>query len=223
MSVVFIISKVVNYSLKTIIFKTIASLFFVALGIVNMALNPNGPFLFKLFTVLGLFFGMLGDLLLGFKYITTKTKNIWILAGMFSFAFGHICYILGLFLGFYTKGEYLFLMLPFITATVISALYLLIAPRLGVDFGKMTAFGIFYLLCLTTMVSAAIYMTVLHSFLVPSLIMFLVGALNFIASDFMLTGAYFKPGQRSKPYMAIYSVFYYVAQFVIAFSIYFLV
>ena len=59
-SVIFIVSKVTNYSLKTIIFKTIASLFFVALGIVDFCLNKDGYFLFKLFTVLGLFFGMLG-------------------------------------------------------------------------------------------------------------------------------------------------------------------
>jgi hypothetical protein len=38
----------------------------------------------------------------------------------------------------------------------------------------------------------------------------------------MLTGAYFKAGKRSKPYMAIYSVFYYIAQFLIAFSLFFL-
>ncbi len=223
MSVIFIVSKVINYSLKTIIFKTIASLIFVALGIVCFCLNPNGPFLFKLFTVLGLFFGMLGDLLLGFKYITTKTKNIWILAGMFAFAFGHISFILALFLGFYVQGQVLYAILPFVTSFVISGLYLIFAPKLGINFGKMLPFGIFYLLCLTSMVSTALYMNILHGFSIVTLVMFFIGALNFIASDFMLTGAYFKPGKRSKPYMAIYSVFYYVAQFVIAFSIFFLV
>ncbi len=221
MSVIFIISKVTNYSLKTIILKTIASLFFVALGIVCICLNQNGPFLFKLFIVLGLFFGMLGDVLLGFKYITTKTKNIWILAGMFAFAIGHICYILGLFLGYYVKGEVLFAILPFVTAIVISSIYMVVAKKVGISFGKMLAFGLFYLACLTSMVSTALYMNILHKFTVTALVMFLVGAVNFIASDFMLTGAYFKPGKRSKPYMAIYSVFYYVAQFVIAFSIFF--
>ncbi len=223
MSVVFIISKVTNYSLKTIIFKTIASLFFVALGILGLCLNSKGPFLFKLFIVLGLFFGMLGDLLLGFKYITTMTKNFWILAGMFAFAFGHICYVLGLFFGFYVSGKVLFAILPFVTALVIMALYLIVARKVGIKFGKMTPFGIYYLLCLTSMFSSALYMTALHGFTVTTLIMFFVGAINFIASDFMLTGAYFKPGKRSKPYMAIYSVFYYVAQFIIAFSIFFLI
>jgi hypothetical protein len=54
------------------------------------------------------------------------------------------------------------------------------------------------------------------------LVLFFIGAIFFAASDSMLTGAYFKAGKRSKPYMAIYSVFYYIAQFLIAFSLFFL-
>ena len=49
-----------------------------------------------------------------------------------------------------------------------------------------------------------------------------VGAICFATSDFMLTGAYFKAGQRSKAYMATYSVCYYIAQFAIAFSLFFI-
>ena len=77
MSSVFIMSKVTNYSLKTIIFKTIASLFFVALGIYLFITVP-GHFVYKLLVMLGLIFGMLGDVLLGFKYITHGlVKKIW--------------------------------------------------------------------------------------------------------------------------------------------------
>ena len=224
MSIVFIVSKVINYSLKTIIFKTIASLFFVALGIVAFCLNKEGHFIFKLFTALGLFFGMLGDLLLGFKYITTKTKKIWILLGMFAFAIGHICYILGLLIDFYIPGNILFIILPFVLPVVIISIYMLVAKKVGINFGKgMLIFGLFYLYCLTTMVSSALCMAILYKFALTTLVMFFVGAVFFAASDMMLTGAYFKEGQRSKAYMATYSVFYYIAQFVIAFSILFLI
>ena len=224
MSIVFIVSKVINYSLKTIIFKTIASLFFVALGIVAFCLNKEGHFIFKLFTVLGLFFGMLGDLLLGFKYITTKTKKIWILLGMFAFAIGHICYILGLLIDFWVPGNTLFIILPFVLPVVIISIYMLVAKKVGINFGKgMLIFGLFYLYCLTTMVSSVLCMAILYKFALTTLVMFFVGAVFFAASDMMLTGAYFKEGQRSKAYMATYSVFYYIAQFVIAFSILFLI
>ena len=224
MAVVFIVSKVVNYSLKTIIFKTVASMFFVALAILIFCLHSSGHFYFKLFTVLGLFFGMLGDLLLGFKYITTKTKGFWILAGMFAFAIGHICYVTGLLIDFYIPGNPLFIILPFTLPVVYIALYMIVAKKVGINFGKgMLLFGIFYLYCLTTMVFTSICMVSLHKFAVTTLVMFFVGALCFATSDMMLTGAYFKPGQRSKAYMATYSVFYYVAQFIIAFSIFFLV
>ena len=223
MSAIFIVSKVVNYSLKTIILKTIASLFFVALGIVCFCLSGTGHFLFKLFIVLGLFFGMLGDLFLGFKYITTKTKNMWILLGMFAFLLGHVFYIVGLFVGFYVPGNELCLILPVLVPVSFICIYMIIANKVGINFGKgMIPFAISYLFCLTCMVTTALCMACLHGFSLPTLIMFFVGSVCFATSDCMLTGAYFKPGKRSGAYMATYSVFYYVAQFVIAFSLFFL-
>lgn len=224
-TVIFIVSKVTNYSLKTIIFKTIASLFFVALGILDFCLNKEGYFLFKLFTVLGLFFGMLGDAFLGFKYITSGTaKKVWILLGMFAFALGHVFYIVGVLVGFYIPGNVVFIILPFVLPIVFIGVYMLIAKKVGINFGKgMLPFGLFYLYCLSSMVFSSLCMAILHQFAMPTIVMFFVGAVFFASSDMMLTGAYFKEGQRSKAYMATYSVFYYIAQFVIAFSIFFLV
>lgn len=221
MSLLFIVSKVINYSLKTIVLKTIASLFFVALGIYCAVTTP-GSIPFKVLVNLGLFFGMLGDVLLGFKYITTRTKNIWILAGMFAFAFGHIFYVVALFVGYYVPGNPWFIVLPFLTAILISSLYMVVSRKAGINFGKMLLFGLFYLFCLTSMVSTSLYMNILHGFSLTNLTMFFIAALCFATSDFMLTGAYFKPGKRSKAYMATYSVFYYVAQFLIAFSLLYL-
>ena len=223
MSAIFIVSKVTNYSLKTIIFKTIASLFFVALGIYLVITVPDGNMAFKVLTLLGLIFGMLGDVFLGFKYITTKTKKLWILLGMFAFAAGHIFYIVSLFVGYYIPGNPLFIVLPFVTAIGISLIYFVVAKKVGIDFGsKMLPFGIFYLLCLTIMLSTSFYMALLNKFEPVTIVMFFVGASFFASSDFMLTGSYFKPGQRPKAYNAAYSVCYYIAQFVIAFSLFFL-
>lgn len=224
MSIVFMVSKVTNYSLKTIIFKTIASLFFVALGIVCFCISGADFFSFKMLTVLGLFFGMLGDVFLGFKYITTgKTKKIWILLGMFAFAIGHLLYLVGLIVGFYIPGNALYIVLSLAIPVVLVGVYMLIAYRVGIRFGKgMLPFAIFYIYCLTAMVSSSMCMAILHGFNIVTLIMFFAGAICFATSDFMLTGSYFKEGQRSKAYNAIYSVFYYAAQFIIAFSIFFL-
>ena len=222
-SAVFIASKVINYSLKTIVFKTIASLIFVALGIYCAVIIP-GHTLFKVLTLMGLIFGLLGDVLLGFKYITTKTKGFWILAGMFAFAFGHISYLTGLFIEYYVPGHWWFILLPFVTAIGIITLYMLVSKKIGINFGKgMLLFGLFYLFCLTSMVSTSFYMALLHGFSITNGVLFFIGALFFMASDFMLTGSYFLPGKRPGWYNALYSVFYYVAQFIIAFAIFFLV
>ena len=224
MSAIFIASKVINYSIKTIILKGIASLFFLAIAIVSFCLTSSGHFYFKLFTVLGLFFGLLGDIFLGFKYVTTKTKKMWILLGMFAFSFGHIFYIVALLLGFYFAGQPLYIALPFTLPIAIITIYMLVAKKAGVHFGKgMFYFALYYLYCLTCMFSSSLSMAVLYKFNSTSLILFFVGAICFAASDFMLTGAYFKDGHRSKAYMAVYSIFYYAAQFLIALSIFYLV
>lgn len=222
MSVVFIVSKVTNYSLKTIIFKTIASAFFVALAI-YLSITVEGHIPFKVLTTLGLFFGFLGDFLLGFKYITTgKAKKLWILAGMFAFAFGHISYIVGLFVEYYVAGQWWFILLPLVTAFCLSSIYMVISRKVGISFGKLLPFGLFYLACLSTMFSTSLYMAIAHGFSIVTGVMFFVGAFFFVCSDTMLTGSYFKPGQRPKWYNGLYSVFYYLAQFIIAFSLFFL-
>ena len=223
MSSIFIVSKVTNYSLKTIILKTIASLFFVALGIYCAIIVPSANTAFKVLVIMGLVFGLLGDIFLGFKYTTTKTKNIWIMLGLFAFAFGHISYLVSLFVGFYVPGNVLFAILPFVTSSIITTIFMIVSRKLGVVLStKLFPFAIFYIFCLTSMVSSAFYMCLLHKFAITTLIMFFCGAFCFMCSDFMLTGAYFKPGQRSKAYMATYSVFYYLAQFAIAFALFFL-
>lgn len=223
MSTIFIVSKVTNYSFTTIVLKTIASLFFVALAIYLVVTIP-GHNIFKIFVLMGLIFGLLGDIFLGFKYITTKTKKLWIMLGMFAFALGHISYLVGLFLEYYVPGKILFIFLPFITACLLSSIYLVISRRLGVDFGrKLLPFALFYLFCLTSMFSTSLYMAILHNFSIVTSVMFFIGAAFFMTSDMMLTGAYFKAGERPKAYLAIYSICYYIAQFVIAFSLFFLI
>ena len=220
----FIVSKVVNYSFKTIVLKGVASLFFVALGIVCFCLNFEGYFFFKLFTVIGLFFGFLGDVFLGFKYVNEKNKKMWILFGLFAFAIGHILYFSGLFIDFYEPGNALPFVLSFGTPFITILIYLVISRKLGIHFEKkMLIFILFYLYCLFAMLSTSLYIGFLHGFSKVMLIMFFIGAVFFATSDFMLAGSYFKDGERPKAYNAIYSIFYYAAQFIIAFSIFFLV
>ena len=225
MSAVFIVSKVINYSLKTIIFKTIASLFFLALGIVCCCLTSNDYLVFKILTLLGLFFGLLGDVFLGYKYITKgKVQKLFVLLGMFAFAFGHMFYILALLIGFYTPGNALYMVIPFVLPILIVSIFMVVAKKVGINFGKgMLPFGLFYLYCLTCMLSSALSMVILYRFQVTTLMLFFIGALCFATSDFMLMGSYFIPGDRPGWYRATYSVFYYLAQFIIAFSIFFLI
>lgn len=221
-SCVFIYSKITNYSLKTIFFKVASSSFFVALGIVCLCLNKEGRLAFKVCTIVGLSLGILGDLLIGFKYIVKSNSLLWIVVGSITFALGHVAYTIGLLNGFYIYGNTLYMVLPFIVPIAFVAIYLLIAKKAGVNFGKgMLMFAISYLYILSMMATTAICMTILHKFELTTLVMFFAGSIAFVVSDVMLTGSYFKPGKRSKLYLATCSVLYYAAQFLIAFSLLF--
>lgn len=220
-STFFIISKVTKYTFKTIVLKTIASLFFIALAITCIAYNQK-DIIFGIVIILGLFFGLLGDVFLGFKYVIEKKKKLFIMLGMFAFLFGHVSYVTALSIKYYIPGNILFVFLPFILATVLTTTYLLVAPKLGIQLKKFTPFGASYIFCLTSVFSTALFMNILNRFNYVTLIMILVGSVFFATSDFMLTGSYFKDGERSKAYRAIYSVAYYIAQFLIAFSLLFI-
>ena len=73
------------------------------------------------------------------------------------------------------------------------------------------------------MFSTSLYMAIAHGFANTTSVIFFIGAFFFVCSDTMLTGSYFKAGKRPGWYNGLYSVFYYLAQFLIAFSIFFLV
>ena len=63
--VFFLREKVKNYSVKAVMFKAIASLFFVAVAAIS--LYVNGHHALAIFVTLGLFSGVLGDIWLDFK------------------------------------------------------------------------------------------------------------------------------------------------------------
>ena len=84
----FIYGKLTNYSWRTTMLKTIDSLLFLALGIYLFFYKgqPN----VGIFIVLGLVFGLLGDVALAFKRIAKSKDKFFTLLGMVMFIIGHI-------------------------------------------------------------------------------------------------------------------------------------
>ena len=217
----FLIEKTRKYSVKATLLKATASILFVALGVVSFYLNPQGG-LFSTLAIIGLAFGMLGDVWLDFKYVFKNEDKIFTYAGFVSFAIGHIFYITGMFLRFWQEGSsVLYIILPFVAGALIALVTILLEKPLKLKFGSYKLITYIYSFFLFSMVSTAVSLLILSGFKAITLIMMAAGGALFAISDLILSGTYFGVGKERPIDIATNGVTYYLAQYVIAFSLYF--
>ena len=216
--ILFIIGKLINYSLKVTILKALASSLFVALAIYLFCLK--GYPTLGIYFMIASFLGMVGDILLGLKRYFTKFKGVFNYGGFLCFASGHIVYIVGIFACFYRSGHYLVTFLPFITALLFSGAVIFFRKYLNLDFGNKNIPTFVYITLVSSLFFSNFALLWSYNFNHLALTLLTVGSFCFLVSDLMLCKSYF--GKYSKAESAIYTVFYYIAQFMIVFSIFFL-
>ena len=216
----FLKEKVKNYSLKAVFFKTTTSLFFIATAAVSLFFK--GYHYLSIFVTLGLFLGLLGDIWLDLKYVFKEHDTAFTYAGFISFGLGHILYISGLFLEFYRGQHVLYIIIPLAAGLLISMCNLFLEGVMKLNYGKMKAIALIYGVTLFGMTLSSLSLSILHGFKEPTLIMFFIGGLLFTVSDLILSGTYFGQG-KERPFDIISnSITYYLAQFVIAFALFFI-
>ena len=215
----FIHGKLTNYSWRTTMFKTIDSLLFLSLGI-YLYFYKGQPSI-GIFIILGLTFGLLGDVALAFKRIAKQKDKFFTLLGMVFFIIGHIFYTTGLFVNYYVPGNVLHIIIPLVAAVIIAITIVIIELKLKFKLGGFKYFGILYFTALFSVSMSCLSLNILHSFQSTFLIMMLVGALIFASSDVLLTRTYFKEN-CPKGFLISTSVTYYLAQFIIAFTLFLL-
>lgn len=189
--------------------------------------------------IVGLIFGMIGDIFLDFK-IYFKTLNmrflcfendydILMITGMTSFGIGHVCYIYSSYQN-YPELIY-YLLYSMLGALVLTALIFLISIKvMKMDFRKFLIPCIIYCFLLTTFIFFLIFRLAFYYSI--SNILILIGSILFILSDLVLSITYFskKEDYEKKGFMNPESKFmivlnhttYYAAQFLIALAILFL-
>ena len=154
-------------SIVAIALKALTSLFFLLTALFslyeNIGNNPvdNRKLLALIFMILGLIFGMVGDILLDFK-IYFKTLNmrflclendydILMITGMSSFGIGHIFYILALMV--YAPIEWMYLIFSILGAIILMSLVFLISIKvMKMDFRKFFIPSILYGILLASFV-----------------------------------------------------------------------
>ncbi len=191
---------------KAVWLKGLASAFFVILGAYCFAKNPSSA---GKLIVIGLALGMIGDVLLNLRYLVSKSASNKVFAlGILAFLSGHILYIVALF------GRGANPLTALILTAVISVLGIPpLMKRITAPSKGLKIFGYVYLVIVIAMFSAAASLLIRNGSS-PFNIVFVVGALLFMVSDFIMI--YYSFGKKIHPLRAINLSTYYLGQLLIA-------
>ncbi len=190
--------------------KGIASLTFVGWGVYCYAQNGNPS---ALWILAGLIFGLLGDVLLHLRFLHEGARSNRVFAvGVASFLVGHFLYIV--FLAERAYGRYLVAVLGTLLIAAVAEPPLI--RRVKVPARELKIFGIIYITVVVAMFSFSVAQTVAMGMCGLS-VWFMVGALCFLMSDYMMV--YYTFVRKTRMLRIMNLLLYYVGQLLIATSI----
>ena len=221
---VFLFFRVKEERVKAVIIKGFVSLMFIITALVAYLTSNNPTSSFGIFILIGLFFGLLGDVFLDLKFIVLKKETLYTILGFISFAINHLFNILGLFLNFYNKDSNIaYLLIPIGIALLLVVVTLLMEKFSPIRYKNMKPFVIFYGLFLF-FVTPMYWSTAIQSgFQNITVIIISISLIFFMLSDLILNNTYFATGFNTPAFIISNHVLYYIAQFGIAISLFFLV
>lgn len=217
----FLLEKVRKYSVKATMIKSLTSLCFI--GTCAVGLYQTGKHVLSLYVIFGLLLGLLGDIWLDFKYVFPHHNDAFTYAGFTMFGVGHILYIGGMFHEFYHGENILYIIIPLIVGLVISIGNVLLEKVMKLNYGQFKWIVFVYGFLLFSMVAVAMSFSIIYQFKNTTLIMIFAGGIFFALSDLILSGTYFGVGKERPVDIISNAITYYLAQYTIAFSMFFLV
>ena len=221
---VFLYFRVKEKRVTAVVIKGFASMMFIVTALVAWLTSKNPDNTFAVFILFGLFFGLLGDILLDIKYIDLNRELLFTRLGFIAFAVGHIFYVTGLFVYLFNfDANVLYIIIPILVALLLMAITLLMEKFTKVRYERMKIFVIFYAFIL--FFTTAIYMSaaIQSGWNSTTVIIIAFALIAFALSDLILNNTYFAPGFSSPAFIISNHIFYYVAQFAIALSLFFLI
>ena len=222
---VYIREKIRAYSVKAVILKSIVSVLFVAVGVYGswLSTSKGTAGLLCPFVVLGLVFGLMGDIWLDLKYVFPEKDEPFTYAGFCVFGVGHILYIVGMLLSYYPAGKPMTVIVPILLAVLMSIGNAVLEKPMKLHYGKLKAIVIAYGVLLFGMVMISGSLALAHGWKETPLNLLFIGGIFFAVSDLILSGTYFGVGKERPIDLTLNYMTYYTAQFLIASALVFLV
>ena len=219
--ILFLISRAKKgYCVQGAIIKSVVSLIFICLAAYSN--YHSKAHIFGFYALAGLAVGMLGDIFLELKCVYKQHDEILTYAGFAAFFLGHIFYIIGMIREFYHGQNFLYLVLPLLFGIMMGGVVIFMEKPLKLKYGKMKAIVGAYGVILFSMAFLAVSLCIMNRFRNVPLILLGAGGILFALSDLVLSGMYFGGENDKVPNMILNISLYYSAQYLIAFSLFFL-
>ena len=214
---VFTVLREVGGNIAGFVAKTVASVLFFIAGAVLTGILKAWCIGYVLAIVAGLFFSVVGDILLGLKRWNNKYSDVFFNAGMLSFAIAHVMYFM--FICFYTSAVsekgILVPALVGLSALLVAAAMFFIAKKFKISLGGHVVKSIFYITILIYMTVMSVTNTAINGTESNRLWMHTVAIAMFLIADLTLSVTYF--GGKDNPVLirtcsVVNHVVYYAAQ-----------
>lgn len=220
----FLVFRVIQRRVIAVIFKGLVSLMFILTAFTAYLVSKSPNMLFATLILLGLFFGLLGDIFLDLKYIILSKEMTYTILGFIAFGIGHIFFLTGLFVNFYDyTSSVWYILIPVIITLVLVVVTLLMEKFSKIRYQKMKPFVIIYGFILFLTVTMYMSVAIQSRWQVTTVWVMAISLILFALSDLILNNTYFAPGFNTPVFIITNHVFYYLAQFGIAVSLLFLV